>query len=134
MIYLIFEKCEIVKILKKCYPQVADGALRCFASLADRFIRRGADPAPLAKHSLMDDLLLRLAAAGVQAPGSALPNTPGNIAVAPESKNNPSISTVISLLSTMCRGSPGVTHELLRSDLPDAIEKALQGDERSRRR
>lgn len=29
---------------------VADGALRCFASLADRFTRRGVDPAPLAQH------------------------------------------------------------------------------------
>ena len=29
---------------------VADGALRCFASVADRFTRRGVDPAPLAQH------------------------------------------------------------------------------------
>ena len=47
-----------------------------------------------------------------------------------DSKSSPSISTVISLLSTLCRGSPVVTHDLFRSQLPDAIEKALQGDER----
>ena len=47
-----------------------------------------------------------------------------------DSKGNASISTVISLLSTLCRGSPDVTHNLLRSDLPDAIESALSGDER----
>lgn len=29
---------------------VAEGALRCFASVADRFTRRGVDPAPLAMH------------------------------------------------------------------------------------
>lgn len=29
---------------------VAEGALRCFASVADRFTRRGVDPAPLAQH------------------------------------------------------------------------------------
>lgn len=29
---------------------VADGALRCFASLADRFTRKGVDPVPLAQH------------------------------------------------------------------------------------
>jgi hypothetical protein len=45
-------------------------------------------------------------------------------------KTSPSISTVISLLSTLCRGSPSITHDLLRSQLPEATEKALQGDER----
>jgi len=45
-------------------------------------------------------------------------------------KSSSSISTVISLLSTLCRGSPGITHALLRSELPDAIERAVHGDER----
>jgi len=55
----------------------------------------------------------------------------GPVVVAPtDSKSSPSISTVISLLSTLCRGSPVITHDLFRSQLPDAIEKALQGDER----
>lgn len=40
---------------------VADGALRCFASLADRFTRRAQDPAPLAQHCLVTHLLARLA-------------------------------------------------------------------------
>lgn len=39
---------------------VADGALRCFASIADRFTRRGVDPAPLAEHGLVNELLSRL--------------------------------------------------------------------------
>jgi len=116
-------------LLKHDDQFVADGALRCFASLADRFSRRGVDPAPLAHNSLVDDLLLRLAMTGGVAQTLAGGSTPGNIAT-PESRNSPSISTVISLLSTLCRGSPSVTHDLLRSQLPDSIEKALQGEER----
>nr|XP_045592410.1 E3 ubiquitin-protein ligase HECTD1-like isoform X9 [Procambarus clarkii] len=110
---------------------VADGALRCFASLADRFTRRAQDPAPLAQHCLVTHLLARLAGAAPQpAPGAAA-TAPGAPAATPEnSKTSASVSTVISLLSTLCRGSPSITHNLLRSELPDAIEKALQGDER----
>lgn len=43
---------------------VSDGALRCFASLADRFTRRGEDPQPLASDGLIDVLLQRLKQAG----------------------------------------------------------------------
>lgn len=37
-------------LLQQEDQQVADGALRCFASIADRFSRRGVDPAPLAQY------------------------------------------------------------------------------------
>lgn len=37
-------------LLRHSDARVADGALRCFASLADRFARRQQDPAPLAQH------------------------------------------------------------------------------------
>jgi E3 ubiquitin-protein ligase HECTD1 len=41
------------------------------------------------------------------------------------------LSVVTGLLSTLCRGSAKVTHNLLRADLPDALESALcGGDER----
>ncbi|XP_076174502.1 ubiquitin fusion-degradation 4-like isoform X3 [Ptiloglossa arizonensis] len=118
---------------------VADGALRCFASLADRFSRRNTDPAPLACNGLVSELLHRLSnAAG---PGTSIASTSGNPKTpppsstastipAPEAKSCASVSTIISLLSTLCRGSPSITHDLLRSELPDAIEKALKGDER----
>ncbi|XP_076239789.1 ubiquitin fusion-degradation 4-like isoform X8 [Calliopsis andreniformis] len=118
---------------------VADGALRCFASLADRFSRRNTDPAPLACNGLVSELLHRLSnAAG---PGTSVAATSGNPKTpppsstastipAPEAKSCASVSTIISLLSTLCRGSPSITHDLLRSELPDAIEKALKGDER----
>lgn len=48
---------------------VSDGSLRCFASLADRFTRKGEDPAPLATHGLIEVLLQRLQQAGE--PGTA---------------------------------------------------------------
>ncbi|XP_065332241.1 E3 ubiquitin-protein ligase HECTD1 isoform X2 [Cloeon dipterum] len=119
-------------LLKHEDTHVADGALRCFASLADRFTRRGVDPQPLAQHGLVNELLQRLSSAAGAAP--ACPSTPGvagaSSATPETSKSSASVSTIISLLSTLCRGSPGITHDLLRSELPDAIEKALKGDER----
>ncbi|XP_072375565.1 E3 ubiquitin-protein ligase HECTD1-like, partial [Diabrotica undecimpunctata] len=117
---------------------VADGALRCFASVADRFTRRGVDPAPLAQHGLVNELLSRLsnaagpaAASGTQTTPGKTPSTSNPATATPDSKANAaSISTIISLLSTLCRGSPSITYDLLRSELLDAIEKSLKGDER----
>lgn len=130
---------------------VSDGALRCFASLADRFTRRGIDPGPLAEHGLVSALLFRLSnAAGMPASASTATATaasqqanaptaasgvttssePSSKSATASSTCSSSISTVISLLSTLCRGSPGITHDLLRSELPDAIERAVHGEER----
>ncbi|KAK3734839.1 hypothetical protein QZH41_011760, partial [Actinostola sp. cb2023] len=111
-------------LLKHEDTYVSDGALRCFASLADRFTRRGTDPEPLAQHGLTKELLERLA----NAAGPNLDRS-GSASATPDSKST-SVSTIVSLLSTLCRGSPVITHDLLRSELPEAIEKALQGDER----
>ncbi|XP_054681961.1 E3 ubiquitin-protein ligase HECTD1 isoform X15 [Grus americana] len=126
---------SLSSLLKHEDHQVSDGALRCFASLADRFTRRGVDPAPLAKHGLTEELLSRMAAAGgtVSGPSSACKpgrSSTGAPSTAADSKLSNQVSTIVSLLSTLCRGSPVVTHDLLRSELPDSIESALQGDER----
>lgn len=87
--------------------QVSDGALRCFASLADRFTRRGTDPEPLAQHGLTKELLERLS----NAAGPNLDRSVGSASATPDSKNNStSVSTIVSLLSTLCRGSPVITH------------------------
>ena len=129
---------------------VADGALKCFASLADRFIRKNVDPEPLAEHGLMDELLRRLSNAvvtsgsgsgnansgsgggvGAQGPTASSANNAANdankVSAAPSAS---AVSTTISLLSTLSRGSEAITHKLLRSPLPAAIEHTLQGDER----
>ncbi|XP_040826176.1 E3 ubiquitin-protein ligase HECTD1 isoform X5 [Ochotona curzoniae] len=126
---------SLSSLLKHEDHQVSDGALRCFASLADRFTRRGVDPAPLAKHGLTEELLSRMAAAGgtVSGPSSACKpgrSSAGAPSATADSKLSNQVSTIVSLLSTLCRGSPVVTHNLLRSELPDSIESALQGDER----
>ncbi|KAK7886642.1 hypothetical protein WMY93_026263 [Mugilogobius chulae] len=127
---------SLSSLLKHEDHQVSDGALRCFASLADRFTRRGVDPAPLAKHGLSEELLSRMAAAGGGAPsGPSSACKPGRTSTgatpsAPDSKLSNQVSTIVSLLSTLCRGSPLVTHDLLRSALPDSMEAALGGDER----
>lgn len=136
---------------------VSDGALKCFASVADRFTRKWVDPAPLAEYGLVNELLKRLSNAAGQAgntslsvtggttPTTAGPSTSGAqgetiaapVAVpipkaqnADPTRSSQSISTTISLLSTLCRGSSSITHDILRSQLPDAIERALKGDER----
>ena len=117
-------------LLKHDDSHVADGALRCFASLADRFTRRGIDPAPLAAHGLIDNLLMRLSS--IANPSSHLSTSisiPSQTIMTstPDTKTPSSVSTVISLLSTLCRGSPSITHNLLRSSLSEAIECSLQG-------
>ncbi|XP_030211595.1 E3 ubiquitin-protein ligase HECTD1 isoform X1 [Gadus morhua] len=126
---------SLSSLLKHQDHQVSDGALRCFASLADRFTRRGVDPAPLAKHGLTEELLSRMAAAGGVATGPASSCKPGRTSTGgappgPDAKLSNQVSTIVSLLSTLCRGSPLVTHDLLRSALPDSMQAALGGDER----
>nr|CAB3252456.1 E3 ubiquitin-protein ligase HECTD1 [Phallusia mammillata] len=114
-------------------PYVSDGALRCFASISDRFTRKLVDPSPLNAHGLLTELVRRLANCGSRnAPQSrGVGGTPGGAqGSTPDSKNNFGITTIINLLSILCRGSSSLTHELLRSDLPQAIEEALKGDER----
>lgn len=76
--------------------QVSESALRCFAALTDRFIRKMLDPAELATHSnLVEHLLTTLSSE-----------------TAAHSANF--ISIVLSLLSNLCRGSAAVTEQVLR--------------------
>lgn len=96
-------------LLRNEDSHVADGALKCFASLADRFIRKNVDPEPLAEHGLTDELLKRLSNASAQSgPGlNTSTSNAGAASTAPEGvgKTAASVSTTISLLSTLCRGS-----------------------------
>ncbi|XP_039751327.1 E3 ubiquitin-protein ligase Ufd4 isoform X4 [Pararge aegeria] len=101
-------------LLRHSDARVADAALRCFASLADRFARAHADPAPLAEHGLIEELVRRL----------------GTTESSDDKCLMPSVSTTVSLLSTLCRGSAQITHDLVRLDLCSAIETAVQADER----
>lgn len=123
---------SLSKLLKHEDSYVSEGALRCFASLADRFTRRNVDPAPLASNGLINHLLTRLlsVSSGSSLNHSLSTSATGSHTLHSEPKNTQGISTVISLLSTLCRGSSSITRDLLRSNLPEAIEYALQGDER----
>ncbi|KIH67050.1 HECT-domain protein [Ancylostoma duodenale] len=77
--------------------KVSESALRCFAALTDRFIRKMLDPAELATHSnLVEHLLTTLSSE-----------------TAAHSANF--ISIVLSLLSNLCRGSAAVTEQVLSS-------------------
>lgn len=101
-------------LLRHSDARVADAALRCFASLADRFARAHADPAPLAEHGLIEELVRRL----------------GSTESGDDKCLTSAVSTTVSLLSTLCRGSAQITHDLVRLELCSAIEKAVQADER----
>lgn len=135
---MIFVSVELPhsRIVTETFPvlQVSDGALRCFASLADRFTRRGVDPAPLAKHGLTEELLSRMAAAGGTVSGPASSCKPGRTSTgaapsAPDAKLSNQVSTIVSLLSTLCRGSPLVTHvRVLTSNLKQEIESRMFSD------
>ncbi len=61
---------------------------------------------------------------------SAVDGASSSAAAAAPPKTPAAVSTTISLLSTLCRGSSGITHNLLRGPLPEALECALFGDER----
>lgn len=156
---------SLSNLLKHEDQSVADGALRCFASLADRFTRRNVDPAPLAEQDLIPQLLARMngvrtSAHPAQSGSNNAHQSPNNLnannssaaaaaAAINPNKNSPmlsarlsysvvgnepktaqSVSMIISLLSTLCRGSPQITNTLLHLPLAEAIESALHGDER----
>ncbi|GMT23830.1 hypothetical protein PFISCL1PPCAC_15127 [Pristionchus fissidentatus] len=93
-------------------PKVAECALRCFAALTDRFMRKQMDPVALATHSdLVNQLLLKLE--GTNA------STPANLT-----------SIVLSLLSNLCRGSSVLTEQVLTSDrLITGISSVLSAKE-----
>jgi hypothetical protein len=93
---------------------VADGALKCFASLADRFIRKNVDPMPLAAHGLTKELLNRLSSAGNRQGGitNAVTGTPGTGATSTPGESFPVLKT-FKLLTTL--------HFLLFFCLPSTV-------------
>lgn len=92
-------------LLQNSEPHISDPTLKCFMMLADRFIRRGRDPAPIAEKGLIRELISRLMSLS-PAPSSSAPST-GNSA---DRTSGHTVTTIISLLSTLCRGSPTITN------------------------
>ncbi|EJW84453.1 Hectd1 protein, partial [Wuchereria bancrofti] len=102
-------------------PKVSECALRCFAALTDRFIRKFMDPVEMVQHgNLVEHLLNSL--------------VPAHLTMASFGLNRPAsfISVVISLLSNLCRGSSIVTEQVVSSPvLLCALKTVLMGkDER----
>jgi E3 ubiquitin-protein ligase HECTD1 len=92
----------------------------------NRFSRKHVDPEPLMRYCLKDVLLRSLHDVGKSSTDVTGTHNTSNIRGV-----TTNLSVVTGLLSTLCRGSAKVTHDLLRSDLPDALESALcGGDER----
>lgn len=90
-------------LLEHSDPQISEPAMKSFVALADRFIRRGKDPAPIASEGVQKVLIQRLTSIG----------QPSAVAQASGSGDKPSgqsVNTIVNLLSTLCRGSPTVTH------------------------
>ena len=99
-------------------PRVAESALRCFATLTDRYIRKSLDPAELAESSsLVAHLLDSLLPDHTALPSSSAPSSVNDSAMgallAPKHSTS-FISIVLSLLSNLCRGSPKVTDAVLK--------------------
>lgn len=97
-------------------PKVSECALRCFAALTDRFIRKSLDPVDLATPSnlvehLLNSLLPTSSGIGESAEGEA---GDGNAVTIHTTRPASFISIVLSLISNLCRGSAKVTDQLIR--------------------
>ena len=132
---------SLSRLLKHEDTFVADGALRCFASLSDRFVRKSTDPEPLARFGLIKQLVQKLGdvagnlgttSSSTTASSQTNTNTQQitNQTVSTNDRSSVSISTITSLLSTLCRSSLSITNEIIKSNILDAIGNALNGDER----
>ena len=106
---------SLSQLLQNSEPHVSDPTLKCFMMLADRFIRRGRDPAPIAEKGLLPELIGRLKSLNVAGSGSggtssSASSTSGPVGTTPERPSGHTVTTIVSLLSTLCRGSPTVTN------------------------
>ena len=96
-------------LLQNSEPHVSDPTLKCFMMLSDRFIRRGRDPAPIAEKGLLPELIGRLKSLNAGGPSSSSSSTSGPVGSTPDRPSGHTVTTIITLLSTLCRGSPTIT-------------------------
>jgi E3 ubiquitin-protein ligase HECTD1 len=93
--------------------KISECALRCFAALTDRFIRKQLDPAALATPSNLVEHLLNSLVPTESLGKSKLGEL--NVGEGQERASNRTpafISIVLSLISNLCRGSSTVTEQV----------------------
>ncbi|PIC33910.1 hypothetical protein B9Z55_013719 [Caenorhabditis nigoni] len=83
-------------------PKVSESALRCFAALTDRFVRKMMDPAELAMHSNLVEHLISIMVSS-------------NDESSPVAASANILSIVLSLIGNLCRGSSLITEKVLTS-------------------
>uniref|UniRef100_A0A183BQ64 E3 ubiquitin-protein ligase n=1 Tax=Globodera pallida TaxID=36090 RepID=A0A183BQ64_GLOPA len=113
--------------------RVAECALRCFAAMTDRFMRRQMDPVTLAHPSKLVAHLFDL----IGPPPATKENAPPELLAKGEicdvlKRNSAFISTVFSLFVNLCKSSSALTEEIISSPkLIPALKTVLNGkDER----
>lgn len=103
--------------------KISECALRCFAALTDRFIRKSLDPAELATPSnLVEHLLSTLVPTYISEELSVEKNKDEKLEqkvtvkiASPNKPRSPAfISVVLSLISNLCRGSSIVTDQVTK--------------------
>ena len=128
---------SLTQLLEHEDAAVANGALRCFHSLVERFARKSVDPLPLARHGLVQSLVNKLAAnsptsstmAPQPAPAAAAASqsaSGGGNGSSGTTSDVTSVSALIGLLSSLCRSSSAVMLDLLlETNILEAVERAL---------
>eukprot|EP00051_Salpingoeca_urceolata_P006568 m.86770 g.86770 ORF g.86770 m.86770 type:complete len:2399 (+) comp14887_c1_seq1:143-7339(+) len=108
---------QLSALLHHSDDALAQRALQCFVSLAERFVQSSSDPTPLAAHGLPDELLrvLRLSADAATIPAGKLGDAP-------------STQTAINLMSLLSRGSNDMAMHLLKENVALALKPTLTAD------
>lgn len=97
-------------------PKIAECALRCFAVLTDRFLRKSLDPVELALPSNLVEHLLNSLVPSCSTTIDTKSEDGGceKKTVSTMKNRSPAfISIVLSLLSNLCRGSSAVTNQVI---------------------
>lgn len=106
---------DLGDLLEHDDERIAECALRCFAAITDRFLRRQMDPLALAHPSNLIAHLFDLV--GPQVPcteSKEISSESAKIGICKASKRNSSfISTVFSLFVNLCKSSSTITEEIL---------------------
>lgn len=91
----------LTALLSHHEPLIAGRALRCFSTLADRFVRTTEDPERIAPAALLDQLMALLSG-----PSEAVEG------------DEPPALVALHLLTLLCRGSPAIAHRMFVAGLP----------------